>query len=395
MSGRARFDIRRIQLRHYRSIASCDVHLGPFTILVGPNGSGKSNIVDGLRFVSQALNETLDNALRDRGGVAEIRRRSTGHPTHFGLRLDVGTDAFSATYAFQIGAVKGGDYRVTHESCRVERAEFGTSGVSVEVRDGEVVHSDLPVPLPRATADRLYLVSLSGLPEFRGVFDGLAGCNVYNLNPDVMRQPQKPDPGDILARDGANIASVLATLSRTQPELKLRIEEYLRLIVPGVESVQRRAMGAWETLEFRQRVAGAPNPWTFQASSMSDGTLRALGVLTALFATDLPFLSPVAIEEPESALHPAAAGMLLEALRAAAESRQVLATSHSPDLLDASVMPEELLAVRADEGITTVNSLDAAGRMALRERLFTAGELLRVDQILPADPGPGQMDLFS
>ncbi len=394
MPGSARFNVRRIQLRHYRSIGSCDVRLGAFTVLVGPNGSGKSNFVDSLRFVSQALNENLDNALRDRGGVAEIRRRSTGHPTHFGIRLEVGTDAMSGTYAFQIGAVKGGDYRVTHESCRIDRAEFGASSVAVEVRDGVVTRSDLPV-LPRASADRLFLVSLSGLPEFREIFDGLSSCNVYNLNPDVMRQPQKPDPGELLARDGGNIASVLATLSRTKPDMKARIEDYLRHIVPGVESVERRAMGAWETLEFRQRVAGAPNPWTFQASSMSDGTLRVLGVLTALFATDTAFLSPVAIEEPEAALHPAAAGLLLEALRSAAEARQVLATSHSPDLLDASVVPDELLAVRADEGTTTVAPLDSASQAALRDRLYTAGDLLRVDQLLPEGVEEPPLDLFA
>jgi predicted ATPase len=75
--------ITRVIVRNYKSIAACDLHLGPLSILVGPNGSGKSNFLDALRFVSEALGYTLDHALRGRGGINDVRRRSSGHPTHF------------------------------------------------------------------------------------------------------------------------------------------------------------------------------------------------------------------------------------------------------------------------------------------------------------------------
>lgn len=219
---------------------------------------------------------------------------------------------------------------------------------------------------------------------------------MHSLNPDSMRRPQKPDPGDLLHRDGANVASVIENLRRTRPEAKERIEDFLRRIVPGVDSVERKGVGAWETLEFRQHVAGSTDPWTFQAGSMSDGTLRALGVLVALFgsAGDVP--SPVAIEEPEAALHPAAAGLLLEALKSASETRQVLATSHSPDLLDSPTLrPEDLLAVRADAGTTLVAAPDQASAQAIRDSLYTPGELLRVDQLQPEASSPAQLEIFA
>jgi|SRR5215470_5769942 len=82
-----RLDVRRVQLRHYRSIVTCDVRLGPLTMLVGPNGSGKSNFLDALRLTAQALDENLDNALRERGGVGEVRRRSR-RSTSLGIRID-------------------------------------------------------------------------------------------------------------------------------------------------------------------------------------------------------------------------------------------------------------------------------------------------------------------
>ncbi|MFB9377357.1 AAA family ATPase [Kineococcus gynurae] len=391
-----RFDVTQLRLRNFRSIPACAVKLGALTFLVGPNGAGKSNVLDSLRLTAQSLNENLDNALRERGGVQEVRRRSTGHPRHFGISLDFQGPTCSGKYSFEVGAVGGGDFRVTKEDCSITPVAFGADPVSYRVRSGEVVHSSLG-QLPRSTPDRLLLASASGLPAFREAFDGLAGMNVYNLNPEVMRPPQIPDPGELLRRDGGNIASVLTRLSRERPEVKADIDAYLAAVVPGIVAVERSPLGAYETLSFRQEVDGSDASWTFAATSMSDGTLRALGALAALFAGAAPVRSPVGIEEPEAALHPAASGTLLEALQVASETRQVLATSHSPDLLDSpTVGPESIVAVTSRRGETAVSRPDAAAASVLREGLFTAGELLRVDQLRPAEAlQPDQLKLFA
>ena len=383
-----RFDIQRVRLLHYRSIKTCDVRLADLTVLVGPNGSGKSNFVDSLRLVSQALSENLDNALRERGGAAEVRRRSNGHPTHFTIQLDFAGDGFTGSFMFKVGAAKGGDYRVTHEKCSVRTtSEMADADAFYEVRDGHLVASSFDTVLPPGVDDRLYLVQASAIPAFRRVFDGLSDVNVYNLNPGSMRMPQRPEAGDLLRRDGANIASVLEHLSRVAPETKTKVEDYLRLVVPGTIAANRVSYGAYESVEFRQRVEGRDDAWTFPATSMSDGTLRALGILVALFAPGSSGFSPIAVEEPETALHPAAAGLLLEALQSASRDRQILATSHSPELLDSNGLgPENILAVRAVDGVTTISPVDDVTANALRDNTFTAGELLRVDQLQPSVP---------
>jgi len=79
--------LTRVVLKNYKSIAACDVRFGPLTFLVGPNGAGKGNFLDALRFVADSLRSSLEHALRDRGGINDVRRRSGGHPNHFGLRL--------------------------------------------------------------------------------------------------------------------------------------------------------------------------------------------------------------------------------------------------------------------------------------------------------------------
>ncbi|HSU83211.1 MAG TPA: AAA family ATPase, partial [Thermoanaerobaculia bacterium] len=108
----------------------------------------------------------------------------------------------------------------------------------------------------------------------------------------------------------------------------------------------------------------------------------------------------VGIEEPEVALHPAAAGVLLDALMDASQHTQVLVTSHSPELLDNhQISADSILAVVANGGITSIAPLDGVGKSVLRDRLYTPGELLKLNQLSP-DPealdriSNSQMNLF-
>ena len=392
--------LTRIALRNYKSIGACDISPAQLSFLVGPNGSGKSNFLDALRFVADALCFSIDHALRDRGGVAEVRRRSGGHPTHFGIRVEFNLADWRGHYAFTVGAMPQRGYEVQCEECHaVPRG--GTGSHYYRVERGRVRKSTFSRP-PVAAADRLYLVTVSGLEAFRAVYEALSTTGFYNLSPEAIRALQPPDPGLLLKRDGSNMASVLANLSAHSPDFKQRIEAYLGKVVPGVAGVSRRQIGPMETLEFRQDVRGAQHPWRFLAGNMSDGTLRALGVLVALFqgsGEDGARRRLVGIEEPEAALHPAAAGVLIDSLRDAAGQAQILVTSHSPDLLDnEEISADSIIAVVVEHGESRIGPLDEVGRLALREHLYTAGELLRMNQL---DPDPAlsnlkssQIDLF-
>ena len=257
-----------------------------------------------------------------------------------------------------------------------------------------MIDSTIPNP-PACASDRLYLVNMSGFDVFRRVYDALSGMGFYNLNPDAIRDLQAPDPGDLLNRDGSNLASVLANLGSRKKD----VEEYLAAITPGVTGVDsREAMGTKLTLDFRQEVRGAKHPWRFLASNMSDGTLRALGVLVALFQGNGETMERrhlVGIEEPESALHPAAAGVLIDSLTDASQLAQVVVTSHSADLLDNDAIPDSsILAVLSEHAETRIGPLDEAGRSALRDHLFTAERMdqLRMDQFLDIRKHPTDVE---
>lgn len=370
--------VTHVRLLNYRSIEACDVRLDPLTLLVGANGAGKSNFLDALRLTTDSLRTSLDHALRERGGLAEVVRKSHGRPDHFGIRLDFNLNDVPGFFQFDVGVRRGG-YEIRTEACTWGTRSYVVHRGDVKKRPAEVS--------PPAAADRLYLVSAAGLPEFRPVFDALSSMGFYNVSPARIRELQPPDQGDLLDREGANLPSVLERLAKSHPRAKQRIEEYLARVVPGIEGIEPSRIQHIETILFRQRVGGAKGPLKFPAINMSDGTLRALAVLTALFQYgENSSAQLVGIEEPEAALHPAAAGLLLDCLREGAVDRQVLVTTHSPDLLDSEhIRPEQLLAVASVGGRTTIGAVDLAGREALRTSLYSAGELLRLNQLEP-DP---------
>jgi len=378
--------LRRVVLRNYKSIAACSVKLGPITFLVGPNGAGKSNFLDALRLLTEALSTSLEHALRDRGGIGEVRRRSSGHPTHFGIRLEFALPGGSrGWYAFRVGALPKGRFEVQQEECHVlNPTQLTECWYTIE---GGALGSASEKVMPPPASDRLYLVAAAGLPPFRPLYDALSRMGFYSLNPEEIRELQPPDAGDLLRRDGGNLASVLNVMAKEHPSAHKQVEIFLSKVVPGVQGVSVKHMGKKETIEFRQVVGTNEVPWRFPAENMSDGTLRALGVLTALYQSydggerRVPF---VGIEEPEVAVHPGAAGVLRDALQAASSTVQIAVTSHSPDLLDDKEIRDDwILGVVNEKGETKIGPIDQAGRSSIRDRLYTAGELLRLNQLIP------------
>ena len=140
------------------------------------------------------------------------------------------------------------------------------------------------------------------------------------------------------------------------------------------------------------KFAGKNKPFTLPSGNISDGTLRALGILTALYQCLVhPENSPiqlVAIEEPETSLHPAAVALLMDAMHEAWCFTQVIASRQSPELLDHIDLESDVLLVTdmGDEG-TVIAPVDEASRSIVRDGLSTPGELLKQSQLSPQNNG--------
>jgi len=390
--------ISRILIQNYKSLGQVDVELGRFTVLVGRNGTGKSNLVDALAFVQESLADSIELAFKNRGGIAVVRRKSGGHPTHIRMRLAMDLGAGSrADYSFEIAAKPGERFRVSHERCIVKPFMEAAGEHRFEIKDGEF-SQPIPGIRPKVSPDRLALFAASATDEFRPVYDLLTSIRVYSIAPESLRELQEPDSGEFLRRDGSNAAAVLKRLQdQADKGAYERVCSLLSKVVEGVSKVEYHAVAQRETMRFKQEV-GQAHPWTFDALNMSDGTLRVLGLLLAVYQPGP--VSVAAIEEPEATVHPAVAEALLAVLLDASEDRQMLVTTHSPDLLDSKQLDDtRIRVVTMHEGRTLVAPVDRETRTEIRTHLYSPGEMLRVDELTP-DPEAArreaeQLDLFS
>jgi predicted ATPase len=214
---------------------------------------------------------------------------------------------------------------------------------------------------------------------------------VYSIEPGKLREMQEPDSGTSLKSDGGNVTSVLQEIQRKSGDDFRRIGETLESIVPNTMRVQVKKHGNRLSLVFTQQW-GEKKRLQFEGFSMSDGTLRAIGLLAAVFQRPAPTL--LAVEEPEATIHPGALESVLELLRHAAKHMQVVITTHSPDLLDAKwIGDRHLRIVEWSEGATRVSPVSDATRKALQGHLMGAGELLRSNALEPAPLFDDQLDL--
>ncbi len=420
--------LRRVKLRNYKSIRQCDVSLGRLTFLVGPNGSGKSNFLEALRFVSDSLRTTMQHAVEERGAVRKIFWRGRDEDSkEFSIQLwlDV-PHGGAASYSITVTTDSQWLFLIEEESCDV--LSGGTVRAQFCVQKGEVTKTTIHTP-PPADPDQLYLAKVSGYRDFSPVYKLLKGMRFYNIDPQQVREEAlSGQPARELQRNGKGAlfaAHRLFQESRVEgSQVWPRMEEYLRAILPilaevCVDTTTTRSTdegaaghgkdlytGEPTTIVFRLGTETTSQPsvrasgkhLTFDLQNISDGTLRAFGVLLALFqCVGRPENAPiplVGIEEPESTLHPAAAGVLFDALHEASHFTQLLVSTHSPDLLDNKDLDvDSLLIVDMADGQTVIGKADEVSRSMMRDKLSTAGELLRQNQLRPESQSPGPVNV--
>lgn len=388
--------INRVRIENYRSIASCDVRLGPLTVIAGPNAAGKSNFLDAIRFVRDALDSSLEEALGPRGGLEEVLHRGgaegqsdffriwlEGHSAvidqpdvtstasdDFGYMLEVGTDPAGRALPF----VRAEEFFTAGR--RNERARFTreTAPVGLTELQDELM-------LPAAAGSQLNTMSL---------YSDLRSMRFYELLTPVLRDvdvtPLRRRTRR-LGENGEHLARVLRRLADEEPWAKDLIDGYLSTMIDnavGVDGIEVPEGGLAFLVGRFLGEGGEVQKVDWR--SLSEGTLRLVGVLAALFQPralngPIPF---IAIEEPEVSLHPPMQGALYDALVAASRNTQVMVTTQSADLLDnAAADSDHLLVARNDGGGTVIGPIDRAGRQLLADGVLSLPELLRSGEMRP------------
>ena len=207
----------------------------------------------------------------------------------------------------------------------------------------------------------------------------LRGFEPYSIFPNTLRDPQSQSKETYLESHGSNLTSILRQMRRKKrTEAISEIVNSLKLIIPGLDNINVQSVAGYLTPQFRMGKQNNNKPHTFNVNQMSDGSLRILGLLVALYQEPKP--DTIALEEPELTVHPGALQLITDSIEEVSKSTQILATTHSPDFLN-HFRPEQIVAVELENGSTKAGKLSESQLGAAREHLFTLGELMSIEGI--------------
>jgi predicted ATPase len=386
MSGIPHTNITRMVVKNYRSLTDVDIALHPLTVLVGENGSGKSNTLDVLRFVRDVMRDGFEIALKSRGGVGAIRCWYADEMEDISIRLYFEGPLGRGDYGFVFGRADEDEDEYAIKSERLFIVSSQAQEMLLEAQDGKLTRYPeqigvMPMGHPfNAYHARTRYNMTPFLPQLapfsrrlQGLLYFLAKMNFYDFWPDNLRPPQKIVPPFPLREDGANLASTLRELKRTGEDQT--VQEALSVVIKGFRDYSIAETNGLLVPKLHYCVQnGRVKEVAAELQHEADGTIRFLAILAALYQER--YLSPLSIEEPETAIYPDALGMLYDVLREASVSYQVLLTTHSADLI--SYFPAESLRIlNKEDGITKIGPLSKSQYEAITEKLFSPGALMR------------------
>jgi len=378
-------------LRNFKNFSQAELDFDrPTTLILGPNGSGKSNLIEAVELLSFLASGHRLHEVTDIGREGQIEIRG-------GLEAGakIGHDQFTLGYkgnvvlqtrvvptevVYEITVRVRPDPRIIGEMLQVEGRHIPM--FEILPQEGETASADNQVrydnnargrnkPVESIAADRSALSQYSRfahgnnelsecLTVIEAVMTTLASPSVFDPIPRLMRGYERRTETQ-LARNGYNISPVLLDLQLDRPVIKPQAEGPPKRVIANQREVLKRILGRiaqlpdepFASFDFiRMPKVGdvmfgfklANREEIIDARLLSDGTLRALAILTALETSKGG--SRLILEEFDNGVHPSRVPVMALALFdcASRNGLHVIATTHNPATMNA-LTNEQLNAV--------------------------------------------------
>src|SRR5262245_22149958 len=289
--------IRKAKFENFKGLRAVEVTFDSrFTVLVGPNGSGKTSVLEGIEFVIRAWSDRHFRTQLGEFGERLEKLRSTGAQLEPLLTIVDETNSGPGLRSVVAESVK-------KRLSPFLKTEGGVSNTITVNQLGQIPFSPVLRPHFRASAV---------------------------AKPSVTQATPPP-----VSEEGAGVPSLLGYLKLRDDELFDRIEERFCHVIPNVRKLRvdrshDSGPAAGEKLLFDTTFASK-----IPADQMSDGTLYILALVVAILGPHRP--KTLLIDDIDLRLHPKAQYELVTLLKQfllGFPELQIIATSHSPYILD-------------------------------------------------------------
>lgn len=346
--------ILKLDIEGYRSLRKVTWKPGALNVIIGPNGTGKSNLLRLLELLATSAKGRLGKYIQDAGGMDPLLWDGVAEGIHISLKTspmanDGDPERDDLIYGFELSRLgKGSAYRIRREFLTAHYWELSKSGeyqtIPLLIRDvarAEIIElkRTLQVPAESMPEEETLLSLASGpfidsrqIPIYQ---KELASWSIYHdVHVDQnapIRKPTMTRAERVVDADGQNLIHVLHTLYSTDRQFEEDInaamraafsDDFEKLVFPPDADQRIQLRLRWKSLQRE-----------ISAMDISDGTLRFLFLLAVLANPTPPPL--IAIDEPETGLHPSMLPIIAEYAIEASTRTQVILTTHSAQLLDA------------------------------------------------------------
>ena len=306
--------LQHIKLKGFRSIRELDLELLPLNILIGSNGAGKSNFISFFKFMNKLLEKDLQLHVRTQLNGAD-RTLFFGRKTTDKIRLDL---HFSPNeYRAELVPTTDDTLVFAKEFALFDADKYGYKG-------GKQMHS-----LAKAGALESALPKAGKATVAANVARYLQDWRVYHFHDTSdtakVKAAYSMHANDRLMAQGDNLAAFLYGIRDT--DAFTRIVRTVQRVAPYFQNFIFQPE-ANDLIRLRWKHKGSDD--YFDATMLSDGTLRFICLATLLLQPNLPTI--ILLDEPELGLHPFAMQLLAALMRSASEKTQIIASTQSVTL---------------------------------------------------------------
>ncbi|MCB9497645.1 MAG: AAA family ATPase [Fibrobacteria bacterium] len=344
--------IEALRLKNFRAFRDTEWRGIPaFAVVVGANGTGKSTLFKVFEFLRDCMRDNVQVALAKLGGgkgFEEVRSRDADGPIEIELKFR--DDGPLVTYSLQID-LENGRPIVTQEILKYRRGQYGQPWRFLDFSRGEglavtnemaKVQDDSQLTREKQTLKSSDILAIKGLAQFekfpavKALGNLIENWHISDFHISKARPEQDVGHSEHLTREGENLSLVVDYLYRFHRPIFDTILEKLKNRIPGLSKVESKVTEEGKVLlKFQDGSFEDP----FLARHVSDGTIKMLAYLVLLH--DPKPHSLLCVEEPENQLYPSLLEELAEEFRDhARQGGQVLVSTHSPDLLNATELDE-------------------------------------------------------